>query len=584
MASAITSGIAKLNPFSKKGTENDEDAGEEIDSNTVAGGGHSARQTAITKNELRVSHAIKSFLVSKDVLAEQHAALDEPERMTDALKAILDKPHINVPPQLTDRSHPLPEYFISSSHNTYLMAHQLYGTSSATAYETALNTGSRCVEIDAWDGDDNKDEPKVTHGFTLVSNIPFRAVCETIRDVVDKEAQEEVDAQGYRAAPILISLENHCGEHGQRRLAQIMKEVWGDRLLSKAIRDKGTAEQQGSGDHVRLEELGSKIVVIVEYHFVGEKEDDSDSSSSSDEDESDNEKNTRKEYKEKKKEAPPAIIIPELAELGVYAQSVKPADNSWYESELKGGPHHHLINVSESGLLAHLPKQSEKIGRHNAHHLMRVFPKGTRISSANLKPVPYWGIGAQICALNWQTFGASAQLNEALFSGSDGFVLKPAALRAGGSGKLGTGKKIKLRLHVGGASNIPLPKDRKPEDIKPYISCTLVHPDDLKSEPPKKKTSAYKQHKLSFLHKGPNPSPTDPVWDEVLEWEYEENEMTFLRILLKSDDSFTSNPVLVVAAVRLMYAAKGWSFIRMLDRRGHETTCTLLVKFEFEHA
>ena len=212
---------------------------------------------------------------------------------------------------------------------------------------------------------------------------------------------------------------------------------------------------------------------------------------------------------------------------------------------------------------------------------MRVYPKGTRISSRNLKPVPYWGIGAQICALNWQTFGASAQLNEALFSGSDGYVLKPAALRAGGTGHLNMGEKVKLRLHIGGATDVPLPKDRRADDIKPYISCTLVHPDDLAGEPPKRKTKGYKQHKLGFIHKGEQPSPKDPIWDETLEWEYEDNDLVFLRILLKSDDSFASNPIFAVAAVRLMYAVKGsWNFIRMLDRGGRETTCTLLVKFE----
>jgi phosphatidylinositol phospholipase C, delta len=576
MAAAVTSGLAKLNPFSSKRKEDDEDKGEEIDSSTVAGGGHGARQSAITKAELGVSHALRSFLVSKKVIPEAEAGLDEPGRLTPALKTLLDKPHISVPPELTDRSHPLTEYFISSSHNTYLLAHQLYGTSSATAYETALHTGARCVEIDAWDGDD-ENEPKVTHGYTLVSNIPFRTVCETIRDVVDKEAREAVDAQGYRAAPILISLENHCDEHGQKRLAEIMREVWGDRLLSKAVREKGHAEQEREDESVRLNELGSKIVVIVEYHFPDEKEDDSSSSSDEEEEE---EKQARKAYKQKKKETT-SKIIPELAELGVYAQSVKPQNNSWYESELQGGPHHHLINVSESGLASHLPKEVARISKHNSRNLMRVYPKGTRISSANLRPVPMWGCGAQICALNWQTFGASAQLNEALFSGSEGYVLKPAALRAGGSGKLSTGKKIKLRLHVAGATDVHLPPGRSAEDIKPYVSCTLVHPDDLGDEPPKRKTSPYKQHKLGFLHKGENPPTTEPIWDEVLEWEYEDNELTFFRLLLKSDDAFASNPVFAVAAVRLSYVAPGWSFIRMLDRRGRETKCTLLVKFEF---
>jgi phosphatidylinositol phospholipase C delta len=570
--SDLVSGIIKLNPFSKKSKVDDEDKGEAIDAGTVAGGGHATRRSDVTKNELRVSHALKKFLIDERVLQEEEAGLDV-EQPTSALRELLDKSHINVPPQAIDRNHPLPEYFISSSHNTYLMAHQLFGSSHASAYEIALYTGSRCVEIDAWDNDDNREEPKVTHGYTLVSNIPFRTVCETIRVVVDKEATEERDA-----APIMISLENHCDAHGQLRLAQIMREVLGDRLLSRAVRDKGTREQEGLGEHVTLAELGNKVVVIVEFHLPNEEE-SSDSDSSS-EDEA--EKEAHKQYSEKKRTTNAGLIVPELAELGVYAQSVKPVNNSWFEGDLENAPHHQLINVSESGLKAFLPSNSAKIARHNAHHLMRVYPKGTRISSKNLAPVPFWGIGAQICALNWQTFGASSQLNEALFAGSGGYVLKPAALRSGGDGNLNTGRRRKLRLHVAGATDSPLPKDRETDDIKPYLTCTMVHPNDLNNMPVKRKTAGYKPHKLTgFLHKDNSPS-TDPVWREVLEWDYEDNELVFLRLLIKSDDSFARNPIFAVAAVRLMYVAPGWSFIRMLDLGGHETTCTLLVKFELE--
>ncbi|KAK5239783.1 hypothetical protein LTR40_014255, partial [Exophiala xenobiotica] len=189
-----------------------------------------------------------------------------------------------------------------------------------------------------------------------------------------------------------------------------------------------------------------------------------------------------------------------------------------------------------------------------------------------------------ICALNWQTFAAPLQLNEALFSGSDGYVLKPAALRSGGSGKLNTGKKKRLRLHVAGASDVPIPSGREATDIKPYLTCTLVHPDDVDNEPPKRKTAHYKQHKLDFFHSGENPPANDPVWDETLEWEYEDNEMVFLRMLIKSDDSFARNPKLAVAAVRLLYVAPGWSFIRFLGLAGAETSCSLLVKFDVEDA
>ncbi|KAJ4998311.1 1-phosphatidylinositol 4,5-bisphosphate phosphodiesterase 1 [Colletotrichum sp. SAR 10_66] len=574
MAAQITSKLANLNPFSKRAPEDEEELGDKTDHSTLAGGGHAARDSDL-KHRLRVSRAIKSFLVDQKVLSSKEADIDS-DQPSRALQALVDKPHISVPRELTDRSHPLPEYFISSSHNTYLLAHQLYGSSSAEAYEDTLRAGARCVEIDAWDNPDNKDEPKVTHGYTLVSHIPFRAVCETIRDVVDQEARDP-----NPAAPILLSLENHCDPEGQMRLVHIMKEVFGDRLLSKAVREKGHAEQEGDSP-VRLEELGNKIVLIVEYHFPGEPDD----SSSSSDDEDEEERKNHEAYKAKKKAAPKTLIVPELEALGVYAQSVKPVDNSWYEDILKDGPHHHLINVSESGLASHMPEASDKISRHNAQHLMRVFPKGTRISSKNLHPVPFWGIGAQICALNWQTFGASMQLNEALFSGSEGFILKPAALRAGGSGHLDSGGKKKLRLHVGGATDVPIPSKRDDDEpIKPYLTCTLVHPHDLSMEPPKRKTAGYRQHKLTgFLHKGENPPPTEPLWDETLEWEYQDNEMVFLRMLIKSDDSFARNPMLAVGAVRLAYTVPGWVFIRMLDLKGRETTCSILVRFEIVDA
>jgi len=386
--------LAKLNPFSKSrgGEYDEEEFGEEIDASTIAGGGHSARQTEITKNQLRVAPALKAFLVDHGVLPETDAGTEETSEASEALRALLDKPHISVPPEVTDRSHPLADYFISSSHNTYLMAHQLFGKSAAVAYETALSTGSRCVEIDAWDDEDDKDEPKVTHGYTLVSHIPFRAVCETIRDVVDREAERAVDAQGYRAAPIFLSLENHCGAHGQRRLVQIMTEVWAHRLLSRAVRERGHDEQAGEDEPVRLDELGSKIAVIVEHHLPQEHESSSSdsSSSSSSSSEEDEEKRARRAYRKKKKTEPAAVIVPELAALGIYAQSVKPNNASWYDpGELKDGPHHHLINVSETGLSSLLPAHAVKIARHNSRHLMRVFPKGTRISSKNLDPAPF---------------------------------------------------------------------------------------------------------------------------------------------------------------------------------------------------
>lgn len=578
----ISSRLAHLNPFSKSASEDDDDdGGDEFGIDSVGGGGRSNRHTEKDKEPLRVSHALQSFLVKQGVLAEHDVSSDESVQ-SEALRKLLDKSSFAVPGHLVDPSHPLPEYFISSSHNTYLMAHQLYGTSSAKAYETALRIGSRCVEIDAWDNTNDPDEPKVTHGYTFVSHIPFRAVCETICQVFDEEIDLASRDPSYSVVPIMLSLENHCGDHGQLRLVEIMKDVFGHRLLSRSVRREGHREQEGSGEHVTLAELGPHITVIVEHHIPGEAANDD---TSSDDYAIDEEKSAggAAQGRISDKPVPCSVITPELAELGVYAQSVKPMDNSWYgEDGLLNGPHHHLINISESALSKHLPANAAAIAKHNAHHLMRVYPKGTRISSTNLKPVAFWGIGAQICALNWQSFGTSNQLNDALFNGSDGYVLKPAALRAGGDGKLGTGRMKRLRLHVAGASGVPLNEDREADSIKPYLTCNLYSPCPIDGDAFKRKTSPYKHHRLGMLHKGENPAAVDPIWDETLEWVYEDNELVFLRMLIKSDDAWAKNPKLAAAAVRILYAGPGWTMINMLDMKGGETGCTVLARFAVE--
>lgn len=77
--------------------------------------------------------------------------------------------------------------------------------------------------VDVWDGDNG--EPAVTHGHTLTTKLPVRNVLQAI-------AQYAFLASPY---PVVLSVEVHCELEQQDKLAAILHETLGDRLVCKRI-------------------------------------------------------------------------------------------------------------------------------------------------------------------------------------------------------------------------------------------------------------------------------------------------------------------------------------------------------------
>ncbi|KAI2649015.1 1-phosphatidylinositol 4,5-bisphosphate phosphodiesterase delta-1 [Labeo rohita] len=315
-------------------------------------------------------------------------------------------------PIYQDMRQPLNHYFISSSHNTYLMEDQLKGPSSTEAYIKALMKSCRCVELDCWDGPNG--EPVIYHGHTLTSKVLFRDVIKAIKEYAFKTSQY----------PVILSLENHCTIEQQKIMAHHLTSILGSALLTQPLGYQMPTTFPGPEELKGHFLIKGKRLNKLDAAFNNNTTEDVDSVS--EEDEAAELKEA--EQKPKEKTAKKIKLAKELSDLVIYCKSVH---FSTFEHSRDNQAFYEMASYKESKAMNLAENSATAFIHHNMDKLSRIYPAGSRTDSSNYNPVPLWNAGCQIVALNFQTPGKEMDLNQARFlpNGKCGYILKPEFMR-----------------------------------------------------------------------------------------------------------------------------------------------------------
>nr|XP_060632394.1 1-phosphatidylinositol 4,5-bisphosphate phosphodiesterase zeta-1-like [Anolis sagrei ordinatus] len=457
-----------------------------------------------------------------------------------------------------DMSRPLCDYYISSSHNTYLIQDQLIGPSHLWGYANSLKRGCRCVEIDCWDGPDG--EPIVYHGHTLTSKITFRNVI----SVVHKHAFEASDY------PIIVSLENHCSPKQQERMAAHMLHMFGDTLCVSTL-DDTMPTHLPSPEQLKLKVLiKNKKVGTLEDTLrwrggckgEGETGDAEDTSGTDEEDDEASEellkklaqKPPKKGKKEKEHKVKVAMM---LSELIIYTASRK---FSSFEDSREKQKFYQNNSIGEVKGQKLIKRRAPDFVLHTLRFLTRIYPKGTRTDSSNYDPQEFWNVGCQLVALNFQTPGVQMDLLIGKFmdNGGSGYILKPEFLRkrdACFDPFQVTGKYNPVTLTIKVISGYQLPPSNlsKSNKADPLVKIE-IH--GVAADMAKQQTSVIKNNALN------------PRWNETFTFNIQVPDLALIRFVVEDQMVITSNDFLGQFTLPLLSMNKGYRHVPLVSKLG----------------
>ncbi|XP_071724252.1 LOW QUALITY PROTEIN: phosphoinositide phospholipase C 4-like, partial [Rutidosis leptorrhynchoides] len=483
--------------------------------------------------------------------------------------------------RVQDMTAPLSHYFIYTGHNSYLTGNQLSSDCSDVPIIKSLNRGVRVVELDLWPNSE-EDEVHVLHGRTLTTPVELIKCLRSIKE-------HAFSASPY---PVIITFEDHLTTDLRAKVAEMVVQTFGDMLFvpeveclqefpspeelkykiiistkppkeylkakkrTKSKNSKSRKEKDSDDD-----EWGKEPAELTAEHEDGEKSDSLSSESEDEDEDSGHDMNSSE---------------PSEYERLIAIHAGKPKGG--LKAALKIEPNKvKRLSLSEQALENAATSNGKDVIRFTQKNILRIYPKGTRFTPSNYKPLIGWMHGAQMVAFNMQGYGRSLWLMHGMFraNGGCGYVKKPQFLMTQGpdgevkfdpKATLPVKKTLKIKIYMGDGWHMDFKQTHfdlySPPDFYARIGISGAPVDEIM-----KKTRTIEDC-------------WTPVWNEEFTFKLTVPELALLRVEvheydMSEKDDFGGQTCLPVAELK-----PGIRAVPLFNRKGEKyKSVRLLMRF-----
>ncbi|KAK9061058.1 hypothetical protein SSX86_018238 [Deinandra increscens subsp. villosa] len=487
-----------------------------------------------------------------------------------------------------DMTAPLQHYFIYTGHNSYLTGNQLNSNCSEVPIIKALHKGVRVIELDLWPNS-AKDGIHVLHGWTMTTPVKLGICFKSIKE----------HAFVNSPYPVIITLEDHLTPNLQAKVAKMATDIFGDMLYHPKTGDN--EDEYPSPDelkyHVILSTKPPKEYLetkLEEELFVAEETlngckngNPTDERINSNQEGSisslnqDLSQSLRLDFEDEDgdigNEKPGQKTPLEYIELiGIHAAKANKEVRKALKVGLGKGKR---LSLSEQTLEKAADLHGTDLVRFTQRNFVRVYPKGSRVTSTNFKPLLAWMHGAQMVASNMQGYGKSLWMMHGMFrsNGGCGYVKKPDFLMSNSPNNevfdpkvtSYVKKTLKVTVYMGEGWHMDFSHTHF-DKFSPPDFYTKLYMVGVPADVIKKKTRVIKDDWI-------------PIWNEEFTFRLTVPELALLKIVVREHDvsekdDFAGQTCLPVSELR-----SGIRSVPLHNKKGVKfDSVKLLMRFVFE--